>query len=299
MRAGALATGMLDRLGVGFVWLMHLLPLGWIRAVGRAIGGLLYRLGQGRVARINVGLCFPHWQPAQRERLVGEHFRMVGGCFLELGIAWWSRKERIERLVRIVGREHYEAVRDRRVIWLAPHFLGLDLGGARIAIEYGGTSLYSRQKRPLLDRILVRARTRFNGVEVFPRQEGLRPAIAAIKRGKPFYFLPDMDFGARDAVFVPFFGVPAATVTTLQRLCRITGAIVVPCVSRRLTGSDGYEVRFHPAWTDFPSADPIADARRMNAFIEERVLEMPEQYFWIHKRFRTRPEGEPSFYDRT
>ena len=290
---------MLDRLGIGFVWLMHLLPLGWIYAVGRAIGGLLYRLGQARVARINIDLCFPELPAAERERLVGEHFRTVGGCFLELGIAWWSRRERIERLVRIEGREHYEAVRDKRVIWLAPHFLGLDLGGARVAIEYGGASLYSRQKRPLLDRILVRARTRFGGVEVFPRQEGLRPAVNAIKRGQPFYFLPDMDFGARDAVFVPFFGVPAATVTTLHRLCKITGAVVVPCVSRRLPDQSGYEVRFYPAWEGFPSADPVADTRRMNAFIEDRVREMPEQYFWIHKRFRTRPDGDTTFYDRT
>jgi len=177
---------MMDRLGIGFVWLMHLLPLGWIYAVGRAIGGLLYRLGQARVARINIDLCFPELPAAERERLVGEHFRTVGGCFLELGIAWWSRRERIERLVRIEGREHYEAVRDKRVIWLAPHFLGLDLGGARVAIEYGGASLYSRQKRPLLDRILVRARTRFGGVEVLPSVVGLRTAVNAIMRGLKF-----------------------------------------------------------------------------------------------------------------
>jgi Kdo2-lipid IVA lauroyltransferase/acyltransferase len=290
---------MLDRLGIGFVWLMHLLPLGFIRAVGRAIGGLLYRLGRARVARINIDLCFPERTPEERERLVAEHFRTVGGCFLELGVAWWARRPRIERLVRIEGREHYEAVRDRRVIWLAPHFLGLDMGGTRIAMEYGGASLYSRQKRPVIDRMLYRSRTRFGGVEVFPRQEGLRPAVAAIKRGMPFYFLPDMDFGARDAVFVPFFGVSAATVTTLHRLCRITGAVVVPCVSRRLPGAGGYEVRFYPAWQDYPSADPVADTRRMNEFIEARVREMPEQYFWIHKRFRTRPPGEPSYYDRT
>jgi len=288
---------MLERLGIAFVWLVHFLPLGWINRIGRTIGALAYRFGRPRVTRINLALCYPQLDAATRERLVRDHFRMVGACFLELGIAWWSSRSRIERIVRLEGREHYDRVRDRRVIWLAPHFLGLDLGGARIAIEYGGASLYSRQKNAALDRVLFRARTRFNGVEVFPRQEGLRPAVAAIKRGVPFYFLPDMDFGPRDAVFAPFFGVPAATVTTLARMCRITGAVVVPCVTRRLPDGEGYEVRMYPAWEDYPSGDALADAGRMNAFIEERVEEMRDQYFWIHKRFRTQPEGARSPYD--
>jgi KDO2-lipid IV(A) lauroyltransferase len=132
--------------------------------------------------------------------------------------------------------------------------------------------------------------------ELFSRHHGVRSVVKAIRRGLPFYYLPDMDFGARDSIFVPFFGVPAATVTGLSRIARMAGAVVVPVVTRQLPGAGGYRVRFFPAWRDFPSGDLERDARRMNDFIEERVLEMPEQYFWLHKRFKTRPAGEAKYY---
>ena len=122
--------------------------------------------------------------------------------------------------------------------------------------------------------------------------------VKALKRGESFYYLPDMDLGARDSVFVPFCGVPAATITGLSRIARLGGAVVVPCVTRQLPGAAGYVVRFYPAWRDFPSGDLEADARQMNAFIEERVREMPEQYYWLHKRFKTRPAGEADPYGR-
>jgi Kdo2-lipid IVA lauroyltransferase/acyltransferase len=183
------------------------------------------------------------------------------------------------------------------VIALAPHFIGLNMGGIRVAYEYPGTaSVYSRQKNPVLDRIFLKARTRFGDPHLVSRQEGLRSIIRVIKSGKPFYFLPDMDFGPRDAIFSPFFGVPTATITTLPRLAKLTGAAVIPVVTRQV--GEGYVVRFYPLWHDYPSGDVEADVRRMNAFIEDRVREMPEQYFWAHKRFKTRPPGEPSPYRR-
>jgi Kdo2-lipid IVA lauroyltransferase/acyltransferase len=184
------------------------------------------------------------------------------------------------------------------VIVLAPHFIGLNMGGIRIAHEYPGTaSIYSRQKNAALDRIFLKARKRFGDPHLVSRQEGLRSVIRAIKTGKPFYFLPDMDFGMRDAIFSPFFGVPAATITALPRLAKITGASVVPVITSQEGG--GYVARFYPAWEGYPTGDIDADVRRMNAFIEDRVREMPEQYFWAHKRFKTRPAGEPSPYRRT
>ena len=131
---------------------------------------------------------------------------------------------------------------------------------------------------------------------LFSRQEGIRPIVRTLREGLPFYYLPDMDFGERDSIFVPFFGVSAATITGLSRLASVAGAVVVPAVTRQLPGAGGYVFRFYPAWTDFPGASVEEDTRRMNAFIEERVLEMPEQYFWLHKRFKTRPAGEPRFY---
>ena len=156
--------------------------------------------------------------------------------------------------------------------------------------------IYARQKHPLVDALLLSGRTRFGHQRAIPRQDGVRPAIAAVREGIPFYYLPDQDYGARETIFVPFFGVPAATITGLSRMTRITGAKVVPVVTRMFPRGAGYEVTCYPAWENFPSGDDAADARRMNEFIEERVREMPEQYFWTHKRFKTRPPGEAKWY---
>jgi KDO2-lipid IV(A) lauroyltransferase len=155
-----------------------------------------------------------------------------------------------------------------------------------------------------MDRLMLRARTRFvarekeggdERSEMYARNDGVKPVLRAMKRGLPLYYLPDMDFGTRDAVFVPFFGVPTATVTGLARLAKAAGAAVVPCVTRQT--DSGYVTRFYPAWTDFPGGDVETDTRRMNAFIEERVREMPEQYFWLHQRFKSRPPGGAPVYD--
>jgi KDO2-lipid IV(A) lauroyltransferase len=155
--------------------------------------------------------------------------------------------------------------------------------------------MYSRQRDPLLDAMLRRFRNRFAPVTLLSRQDGVRGLVREMRRGKPCYYLPDMDFGPRDSVFVPFFGVPAATITGLARLARLAGARVVPVVTTMEPGGR-YLVRIHPPWEDFPAGDDLADARRMNAFIEARVLEAPEQYHWLHKRFKTRPPGEARFY---
>jgi len=248
------------------------------------------------VGRTNLRLCFPEKSEGERARLLRRHFQAFGRAVLERGIVWWSSRARVMRLVRIEGLEHWKAVEGRPVIWLAPHFVGLDMGGTRLAAEYEATSMYSRQKDPRLDAILYHGRTRFVMPRLFSRQEGVRPLVKAMREGLPFYYLPDMDLGPRDSVFVPFFGVPAATITGLSRMARLAKAVVVPVVTRQLPGGRGYVLTFHPAWSDFPTTDARADARRMNAFIETCVLEMPEQYHWLHKRFKTRPPGEERFY---
>jgi len=289
---------MLTRAALGLVWLLRLLPLAVLAPLGRGVGLLLYLLGRERreVVLTNLRLCFPHWSEADRDRIARAHFQVFGRSVLEHGILWWSSKERVQRLVRIEGIEHWQAVAHRPVIWFAPHFVGLDMGGARIITEWRGVSVYSHQKDPLFDRILLHGRTRFVTPVLFSRQDGIRSIVKAMRKGLPFYYLPDMDFGGRDSIFVPFFGVPAATVTGLSRIARLSGAVVVPAVTRQLPGAAGYTLTFYPAWRDFPTGDIERDTRRMNAFIEERVLEMPEQYFWLHKRFKTRPPGEPGFY---
>jgi len=289
---------MLTRAALAVIWLLRLLPLQLLAPLGRGLGFLLYLLGRERreVALTNLKLCFPQWSETERRRVGRAHFQAFGRSILEHGILWWSSKARVQRLVRMEGIEHWQEVAGRPVIWFAPHFIGLDMGGVRLGSEYRVVSVYSRQKDPAFDAILYSGRTRFVMPELYSRQEGVRSVVKALRRGLPFYYLPDMDFGSRDSIFVPFFGVPAATITGLSRIARLAGATVLPVVTRQLPGAAGYVLTFHPAWENFPTADVEADTRRMNAFIEERVLEMPEQYYWLHKRFKTRPPDEAKYY---
>ena len=286
------------RVAIFALWLLHFLPLALLNPIGQGLGLLFYALGRERreVARTNLKLCFPTLSEHEREHRVRQHFCAFGRSVLERGILWWSSAARIKRLVRIEGEAHWQAFPGQPIILLAPHFVGLDMGGSRLSIDVQVASMYSKQKNPLADRLLLQGRRRFNVPRLFSRQDSVRSVVKAVREGTPFYYLPDMDFGARDSIFVPFFGVPAATITGVSRLARLANARVVPAVTRQLPGGQGYVLRFYPAWENFPSDDVAADTRRVNAFIEERVLEMPEQYYWLHKRFKTRPAGEPRFY---
>ena len=283
---------------VALLWCLHWLPLSLLAPLGHMCGLLFYAVSgrRRRIVQANLRLCFPALDARQRRRLAHAHFRAAGRAALEHVILFWGSRERIQRLVRIEGLDHWQAVRDQPVIWLCPHFVGLDMGGSRIIAEFGGASMYSKQKNPVFDRLLLHGRTRFANSVLLSRQDGVRAIVRQLRRRVPFYYLPDMDFGSRDSVFVPFFGVPAATITGLSRLAEVSRAKVVPAITRQLPGSAGYVLRFYPAWEDFPTGDAEADARRLNAFIEERVREMPAQYYWLHRRFKTRPEGEASVY---
>jgi KDO2-lipid IV(A) lauroyltransferase len=286
----------MTRLALGFVWLLRLFPLKVISTVGSAVGAVMYWVIAERrnVIRVNLAKCFPQMPAKERERLARAHFRAFCRALLEHGVLWWSSRERIARLVRFEGLEHLRALQGKPVILFAPHFVGLDATLQRLSLEFPVAMMYARQKNPLMERVLYRGRTRFGG-RMFPRQAGVKEGLRAIAEGARYYYLPDLDYGRKRSIFVPFFGVSAATVTGLSYIARSSGAAVVPCVTRMLPGG-GYVARLWPAWSDFPGASDQADTRRMMAFIEERVLEMPEQYFWLHKRFKTRPEGEAKFY---
>ena len=289
---------LLTRIAVAIAWLLHFLPLRMLARIGEAAGSALYVLGRERrnVCLINLARCFPEMPEAERIALAKAHFRAFGRTVLERSILWWAPEERVRRLVRVVGLERLHALKGKPLILLAPHFVGLDAGCTRLTCEIDMAGIYSKQKNRLFNTLLLSGRTRFGHQRAISRQEGIRPALTALKEGIPFYYLPDQDYGPREAIFVPFFAASAATITGLSRLTRITGARVLPCVTRVLPGGAGYELTCHPAWENFPSGDDVADARRLNAFIEERVREMPEQYFWTHKRFKTRPPGEARWY---
>ncbi len=291
---------MLTRLALGLLWLLHLLPRTLRGRVGEGIGLMLMALGAERrnVVRTNLGLCFPQLDKDGRSRLTRRHFMATGRALADTTVAWWSSADRIRRLAQVEGLEYFMRTVDAGpTIILAPHFVGVDILAIRLSLERDAISMYSHQKNAVFDRFLVSRRTRFRPIRLISRQDGIKPVIRGLREGLPFFFLPDMDFGARDAIFVPFFGVAAATVDALPRLAAITGAAVLPATIRQgRRPADACVVRIHPVWQNYPTGDPIADTRRMNAFIEEHSRDCPEQYYWLHKRFKTRPAGEERFY---
>ncbi len=288
-------------LGYGFLRVTALLPLPVIWVLGGVIGTLFYLvLGERRrITQINLRLCFPGLDKRARNLIARRHFREFVRASLTVPIAWWGSRRRLTRLVHCRNCHYLDVAYNagRRIIMLAPHFVGMEIGGIYLASSgYSRfANLYKRPKNALLHHLILQRRTRFGGV-LIERMEGLRPAIRAIRNGLVFYYLPDQDQGGSGAVFAPFFGVPASTLTSLGRLAQITGAMVIPCFTRQLPWGRGYELILRPPMTNYPSGDDVADAQSMNQEIEAGVREMPEQYFWVHRRFKTRPPGFPPLY---
>ena len=291
----------MSHLVVVFVWLLHWLPLPVQAVVGNSLGWLLYWLvaPRRRVTLTNLRLCFPDLTEAERAKLARRLFMCVARSFLERGLIWFGSRERIRSLVEVEGIEEVHRLLGEGipVIVLTPHFCALDTAGARLATELNCVSIYSSQRNKVLEKWLFHGRTRFGDQILFSRQEGVRGAVKKLREGgRIFYYLPDMDFGPRDSIFVPFFGVPAATVPGLPRIAKMARAKVVSAIVRMKPWGRGYTVRISAPWENFPSGDEAADTQRMNQAIEREVLAMPEQYYWVHKRFKTRPEGEAGFY---
>ncbi len=282
------------------LWLLHGLPLAWQSALGQALGGLLWRAAgsRRRVTLRNLELCFPEMPAAERERLGREVFTWFSRSVLERGLLWFAPPARLKRLIHVEGDPGFADRHPGPVMWLVPHFVGLDVAGVatQLNIRRGLASIYQAQSNPVIDAAMRRARLRHGNTELFARAETARPLMRAVRNGMGFFNLPDMDFGERDAQFVPFFGVPASTLLAPSRMARALGMAVQPVIVTLLPGGQGYRVRYLPPWEDFPSDDPVADAARMNRHIEQWVRECPAQYFWVHRRFKTRPPGEPSLY---
>jgi len=274
------------------------MPMRVLWALGSALGWFfsLFPSPVYRVAQKNVELCFPELTPAERRKLVKRHFRCSGVAVLSLGVTFFAPLWRIRSIVRVRDEHNFDAARasGRNIILLAPHFIALDIGGMRVGHDKNFVSMYRKSRNPLLEYLFQR-RTR-TGAVLVDRLANLKSLIRHIRSGRPFYYLPDQDMGERASVFVPFFGIPAATVTALSRIAETTNSAVVPCITRILPNGKGFEVRFYPALDNFPGKDAVEDAERMNREIEKWVREMPEQYMWSYRRFKTRPNGEPSLY---
>jgi KDO2-lipid IV(A) lauroyltransferase len=287
------------RLLLALMWLLHWLPLPLLGRLGAAVGSLLfaYMTSRRRIALTNLRLCLPQLSDAERRVIAKRHFQAYARSVLERGVLWWAPQARLRRLIQVEPAFPLEQIAAGPTILLCPHFVNLDVGGMAVALEVAGCSIYARQKSKVFDAQLRRGRSRFHPSKLFSRSEGVKPIIRAMRSGLPFFMLPDMDFGAKDAEFIPFFGTPAATLTAPARIAAATGAKVIPVIATFLPNYQGWKVRFYPAWENYPGDDMVAATREMNAFIEARVLEAPSEYFWAHKRFKTRPPGVPSVYE--
>ena len=286
----------MTRFALLLLWLIHPLPLPWLRKIGTALGVIFYALARERrrVTHTNLRLCLPQLDAAARAHQVRAVFRVFGQSLVDRAWLWHAPPERIRALVQLTGEALQKQLSGRPVIFLAPHFAGLDAAWARLTLDTRMVSIYSRQKNAAFNSALIKGRSRFNHPVLLSRQQGVRAALRELSSGLPLYYLPDMDFGPRDSVFAPFFGVPAATVTAVSRLARISGAQVLPVVTKMTP--QGYEVTLRPPWENYPGASDQDDATRLNAFIENEARANLDQYHWLHKRFKTRPPGEARFY---
>lgn len=289
------------KLLLGLMWLLHWMPLPILGRIGNGIGDLLFMLMRERrhITLTNLALCLPALPEHERKRIARNHFRGYARSVLERAILWWAPESRLRRLIHVEPAVPTALAAGRPTIFLCPHFVCLEVAGVAITMAGPACSIYSRQRNRVFDQALRRGRLRFTPDEsnLMSRDAGIKPIIRAMRNGRPFLMLPDMDFGRRESIFVPFFGVPAATLTAPARLAATTGGQVIPVVTRFLPDFRGWEVRFFPPWDNYPGDDIDAATRRMNAFIEDRILEAPSEYFWSHKRFKTRPDGLPSVYD--
>ena len=275
-----------------------LLPYRWQIWIGRRIGRLLSVAmpRRRRIAAVNLALCFPEAGRDEQARLLRESFESIGIAFCEVAMAWWACDRRLEPLGRLEGLEHLKAALElgRGAILLGAHFTTLEIGARFLRLHQSFRPIYRPSKNPVWDWVMLRSRERH--VEQAIDRRDIRGILRALRANEPVWYAPDQDYGREHSVFVPFFGVPAATVTATARLAAISGAPVVPFFQHRLPGGRGYVVTLEPPLDPFPTGDAAADAARVNRLIEARVRAHPGQYLWTHRRFKTRPVGIPNIY---
>lgn len=268
----------------------------------RVLGWLAPRLMKSRahIVRTNLRLCFPEWTDTEREAVLQRHFRLLALSIIDRGLIWFGNPDRVRQTVQLSGYEHLEqhVKAGEKVIILAPHFIGLDAAGTRVTMDSPQTAtFYTPSSDADIDDLMREGRSRFNESFLISRHDGVRGLIRLLRKGIPVYYLPDMDFGIEGAAFVPFFGLQAATLLSTAQIARSWNAKVLPIVSRLDEHTGIYHVELMPPIPDFPGNDgPEADTARINALLEGWIRKDPAQYYWVHRRFKTRPPGEPKPY---
>jgi KDO2-lipid IV(A) lauroyltransferase len=285
-------------LGFGVLRLLCLLPVPVLLGLGEGIGWLVGRLWQKRryVVRVNLKLCFPRIEGAALEREIDAHFKALGAGLFEACLAWWASDARLRKYMDVVGLEHLDAAMagGTGVLLLTGHFTTLELGARRVAMERPFHAMYRPLNNPLVDYVMHHWRQARAGLPALPRDD-LRALVKALRQGRAIWYAPDQTLDFRNSVFVPFFEVPALTITATSRLAQMGRARVVPYFPERVNGR--YRVTFQPALDDFPGPDETVDAARINRVIEDGIRRAPAQYFWVHRRFKWRPPGERDVYD--
>lgn len=281
--------------------MMSALPYPWQLKLGRGIGRIGIRLARSRrrIAEINLAICFPELTSQQRTQLLKEHFSALGIGLFETASSWWSSDKKLRKLVQVQGLEHFDRAmaQGKGVILLTGHFSTLELGARFFALHRPFHAMYRPHKNPVYETVMRQARERRSQRKVLTRDD-IRGMLRALRQGEAVWYAPDQNYGSKHSVFVPFFGEPALTITATSRLAKMSGAPVVPYFPERLPGTAGYRLTILPVLEDFPSRDDQADAQRINQLIEERVRRVPEQYLWVHRRFKTRPAGYPNIYSK-
>lgn len=287
-------------LAVGLLWLLVQLPYRWLLGIGAGCGRLLMRVLRKRrdIALINIQLCFPSLLEPERQALLRRHFESLGIALFEVGLSCWAADRRLQRLVTVEGLEHIGAALEegKGVLLLNGHFTCLEITGRLLSLCAGmrARALYRTLSNPVVEKVLSRGRRRYLDASI-PRND-IRTVVKSLRQNKVIWYAPDQNHGLRHSVFAPLFGVPAATTTATSRLARLTGSPVIPFLPLRLDKGKGYLLRVLPPLEDFPSDDVLHDTARINRLIEEHVRRVPEQYLWIHRRFKDQPDGGTRVY---
>lgn len=280
------------------MWLVVKLPFRLQLAIGRMLGRLFKLLGGYRrtIVRTNIGLCFPKLDARQQEQLVNRFYDSLGMSLVETAFAYWADAPDFDRFGTLEGLEHIETARKqgKGVLLLSGHFCSLDFAGRLLAKYHPACFTYQKLRNRLIDAAIKKRRAETS--EILINRYDTRGFIKALKAGHVVWYAPDQDQARKNSVFAPFFGIPANTLTSTTKLVKLTGAVVLPFHIRRLPDSKGYALTIAPPLENFPGANEVEDATRFNAIIESRIREHPEQYLWMHRRFKTRPEKEEKLY---
>jgi len=289
-------------LGLAVLWLVVQLPYKVLLRLGRLLGALMYRVAgeRRRIAARNLELCFPELSHDQRQRLLEENFASTGIAFLEMAMSWWWPRARLARLAHIEGLEHLQAAqRDGQgAILMAVHFTTLEIGAALLGQAHTIDGMYREHDNLLFDYIQRRGRERHNLDALAVEREDVRGMLKLLRGGRAIWYAPDQDYGTKQSLFVPLFGIAAATVTATSKFARLGRARVIPFTQRRLEDGSGYRLVIHPPLVDFPGESEEADCLRINQWIEQVLRACPEQYLWAHRRFKSRPPGAPKLYQK-